>query len=388
MKIAVIRRKLAFDISGGAERYTATVVTELAKRGHEITFFGESFSGDIPSSVKCVKVRKNIFSFSHTVTFAENVRKIINPRDFDVIFAICRYYPADIVRVTEHLYPVWMKMAYSWIARFNPRHSGILKLEKKVYSTDSSGYVMTIADMMREQVSEVYGYPKDRIFTIRNGVSRELFYPPSPEERAALRSKYGIPENSFAFLFAAATNFSYKGLQFAIRAFAGLPAELREKSILLVAGGDNRMPYIKLAESLGIPDGKVRFLGDTRAMRELYASADMFVFPSRYEAFGNVTLEAMSTGTPVLTTSSIGSAEIIRHGISGYVVDRPDNINAIVGHIKEYCEMDAAAREKFRQTVLADSMKCSWEKHVDELEKLLEKGAAHHRAVYGETKKS
>lgn len=56
---------------------------------------------------------------------------------------------------------------------------------------------------------------------------------------------------------------------------------------------------------------------------EVYASVDLFVFPSEVETFGNVTLEALASGTPVIASSGC-SGHLVFHGVNGFVAQRAD----------------------------------------------------------------
>ena len=82
-----------------------------------------------------------------------------------------------------------------------------------------------------------------------------------------------------------------------------------------------------------IPDAA--FLGwvDRERLDSLYAGLDMFVFPSRFDTFGNVVLEAFSHGMPVIAYNCKGPRDIIEHERSGYLVeDIPGMAQRIVEH--------------------------------------------------------
>ncbi len=82
-----------------------------------------------------------------------------------------------------------------------------------------------------------------------------------------------------------------------------------------------------------LPDA--RFMGwiDKATLASLYASLDMFVFPSRFDTFGNVLLEAFAHGMPAIAYDCKGPRDIIEHEVSGYLVDDPREMAAqIVSH--------------------------------------------------------
>jgi UDP-glucose:(heptosyl)LPS alpha-1,3-glucosyltransferase len=68
-------------------------------------------------------------------------------------------------------------------------------------------------------------------------------------------------------------------------------------------------------------------------MRSAYHCADLLVHPALYEPFGNVCLEAMACGLPVVTSRLTGASDIIDSGASGIVTDRPWDIEAIVSAV-------------------------------------------------------
>jgi len=92
---------------------------------------------------------------------------------------------------------------------------------------------------------------------------------------------------------------------------------------LLVAGRGRTEPYRLLAERLGVSDS-VTWSAPRPDVERLYAAADVVALPALYEPFGNVHLEALASGVPVLTSRGAGGAEAVVPGESGAVVDKPE----------------------------------------------------------------
>ncbi len=74
-------------------------------------------------------------------------------------------------------------------------------------------------------------------------------------------------------------------------------------------------------ESLGVPSTSLGFLSDAISLRLAYSAADVFVAPSRADAFGKTLVEAMSCGTPVVCFNATGPKDIVEHRISGYLAE-------------------------------------------------------------------
>jgi UDP-glucose:(heptosyl)LPS alpha-1,3-glucosyltransferase len=92
---------------------------------------------------------------------------------------------------------------------------------------------------------------------------------------------------------------------------------------LLVVGTDRESRrFAAQAAPLG---DRVRFLGGREDVRPLYAAADCFILPSRYDPFPNTALEAFAMGLPAIVSSRCGAAEIIEPGVNGWVC-QPDDV--------------------------------------------------------------
>jgi UDP-glucose:(heptosyl)LPS alpha-1,3-glucosyltransferase len=146
------------------------------------------------------------------------------------------------------------------------------------------------------------------------------------------------------------SGFERKGLEYAVRALARLPASVR----LEVAGKGNPVPYLRLAARLGVAD-RLRFLGSANRMEEVYANADILVHPAIYEPFSNACLEAMACGLPVVSSRVNGASEIIQPGCNGNVVDDPADAAALAAAIQPFLNPAARAQAAIpaRQTAEA-----------------------------------
>jgi glycosyltransferase involved in cell wall biosynthesis len=100
-----------------------------------------------------------------------------------------------------------------------------------------------------------------------------------------------------------------------------------DAEFLIAGDGPRRDELEALARRLGI-DRRVRFLGHCEDVPDLLASSDLFVLPSRSEAFPNAVLEAMAAGLPVIATRVGGIVELIEHQRTGVLVP-PDDPRAL-----------------------------------------------------------
>jgi glycosyltransferase involved in cell wall biosynthesis len=169
-----------------------------------------------------------------------------------------------------------------------------------------------VADEMREHFPRL----ADRVVTIHNGVDIDTFAPGAHlEEARALRTALSIADDRLVAAFVGG-EWGRKGLEPVIRALALAP-----EWDLVVAGSGDRGRYQQLAETLDVGDA-VHWLGVSRNVPVVYELADAFVFPSSYEAFPLVALEAAASGLPMLATPVSGVRELVQDGQAGFLIAR------------------------------------------------------------------
>ena len=119
-----------------------------------------------------------------------------------------------------------------------------------------------------------------------------------------------------------------KGFDLLLEAFSRIAARYPEWSITILGQGPLQEPLQQQARSLGL-EGRVRFSGAVSDPFQALRAADLFVFSSRFEGFGNALAEAMACGLPVISFDCpAGPSEIIRNGVDGVLVP-PEDIAAL-----------------------------------------------------------
>jgi glycosyltransferase involved in cell wall biosynthesis len=115
---------------------------------------------------------------------------------------------------------------------------------------------------------------------------------------------------------------------------------------LAVAGATEGSTFPALAHQYGLTD-RVHFLGFRKDIPALMASADIFVFPSRYEACSLVLLEAMAAGLPIVTARTAGGAELVDQ-TAGIVLEDPDDTSALSNALFQLAEDSPHRQEMSR----------------------------------------
>ncbi|CAB3750777.1 glycosyltransferase family 4 protein [Paraburkholderia humisilvae] len=181
-----------------------------------------------------------------------------------------------------------------------------------------SRVITAVSQKVAAEIRAIGLTPRNRLDVIYNGVDTRGFAAASGD-----RAKFKLPPDAFLLLFVGDLRTPRKNLGTVLRALKHLPHQVQ----IAVAGDLRGSPYPEEARALGIAD-RVHFLGLVKEMPVLMHSADVFVFPSRYEAMSLVLLEAMAAGLPIVTARTAGGAEIITPEC-GVVLDDPDDPRAL-----------------------------------------------------------
>jgi glycosyltransferase involved in cell wall biosynthesis len=170
-------------------------------------------------------------------------------------------------------------------------------------------------------------------------------------------------ENQIFFMSLLDKHHEYKGLNVLLSAMARLRENCPEAHLLVGGGGDLIGTYEQYAKELGIIDS-VEFLGELtdEALAEAYSSSSVFVLPSlnKLEGFGIVALEALSYGTPVVTTSVAGSSEFIVRKSAGLVIP-PGDETALTSALAAMLADRAEARAMGRRGAEAVGREFGWD---------------------------
>ncbi len=339
MRLLVIARPFVFH--GGVERATAGLVAALREHGHEIEILCPP--GQAP--VAGVTIRRlplpPLPATVRVLAFAAAARVAVAGGRWDVIQSHERTLRQDIYRAGEGCHR-------GYLATREPRggrglyHRVVLALERRTLT--STPWIVAIARRGKQEVEALYGVNPERVTVVYNGVDLERFHPRNRDRhRATTRAETGLPAGAWALLFIG-SGFERKGLAQAIGALGAL----RDRhSRLMVVGKGDPAAYRALAERLGVA-ARVCWLGARPDPERWYAAADVLVLPARYEPFGNVHLEALASGLPVIASPAAGGSELIEPGRNGAVVDptKPEAIAAEIERLRDAAvvETTAAAR--------------------------------------------
>lgn len=371
MRIAIIRKKYTFH--GGAEGFSSSFIEKLASDGHELHIFAIKWQGEgSHENIHFHRVPAVTFiSLLRDLTFAVSSYFLLKKQraSFDIIQTHDKTLYQDIYRAGDGCHIEWLKQRWKrsgFAGKLsvvcNPYHWLILALERSIFKGHRFRKVIAISELVKKNIQDNYGIATSDIDVIYNGVDIQKFHPDNRQKyRSQTRLKHGLTDTDFVILFVG-SGFERKGLASLIKAVEKVSAPV---SVLIVGKGSEK------AFTKDLPRHKIIFCGPRKEIHKYYAASDIFVFPTMYEPFGNVHLEALASGLPVITTENSGAAEIIKNGMHGFVVREPEDVDAIAEGIEVFIndqEKLQAAGENARK--LAEEF--TFERHIGKIKTLYE----------------
>lgn len=312
---------------GGLQSDMLRIAECAAARGHEVTVFTGAWEGAGPRSGICVRLLECGGGSNHrrARVFAERFAGALKQEAFDLSLAFNRFGGCDWYFAADNCLAVEMPRKHSpLLLKLLPRYRSFLEQEREVFSPGSRTNIFYITPRQKRDFMRCYGTPEERFFYLPPGISPEYCRRPEADRiRREKRRELGVPEEALLLLEVGGHLFG-KGVDRSIRAVASLPQELRERCRLCVAGATSERKCRALGRRLGLPDEALLILGPRKDVPALLAAADLMVHPARNEAAGNVLLEGIVAGVPVLCSGVCGFSDFVAEA-GGVVVPEPWN---------------------------------------------------------------
>ncbi len=220
--------------------------------------------------------------------------------------------------------------------------------------------VIACSDYMRDEIASYFECPRDKIVVIPNGVDTAPFDKLDGHDFSRFRNMYALPSEQIVFSVGRVV--FEKGLHTLVKAMPAVLAQEPSAKVVVAGKGPELESLRSLAWSLGVGE-KVLFTGfiSDEDRDRLFKIADCAVFPSLYEPFGIVALEAMAAKCPVVVSDVGGLQDVVQHGETGITVyaDDPDSLAWGILHTLQHPEW-AASRVKNAYRVVREQY--NWER--------------------------
>jgi glycosyltransferase involved in cell wall biosynthesis len=243
----------------------------------------------------------------------------------------CSHYRTDIFTYSEMLVNnalgVWCIQTWTrWFTRL-------------------AGAVVVPSEAYRTKVAEM-GVPTSRIFKLARGVDQDAFHP--DHGRLDTWAALHLPPAPAKLLYVGRIS-KEKNLEALVEAVLTLAPKRDDFHLAVVGDG----PYREAMQASLAASGKATFTGvlTGKSLSGIFASADLFVFPSTTDTFGNSVVEALASGLPCLVSDQGGPCEIVRDGNCGFVftAQHEKSLTQTLEHALNHRESWQALRTKARE---------------------------------------
>jgi len=265
---------------GGAERYLERLTNELKKQNIDFEIKYSSAPKFLPSWIKAIWF---------------NIESCINKKN-KFYFSLDRITCPDIYRAGDGVHKVFIQIENK--SFLNPLHLVYLYIEKRMFQNAEK--IIANSKMIKNQIIENYNINPAKIEVIYNGIPLK-----EKVDFSDLKKEFDIKKEKI--ILYVGSGFKRKGVKEALDIISKLKGNFK----FFVVGKEKNINWYKdYAKNLNIKD-KVIFTGPRSDVDKFYSMADIFLFPTHYEPFSNVILEAMNFECVCFTTKQNGASEIL-----------------------------------------------------------------------------
>lgn len=300
-------------ILGGVASHLSGLSKALTDLGHEVHIVTYGFSHDNVHGVKTIN-----FPFLRGSSFvwgaSSLTKKIVERYNFDLIHA---HYilPQGLVGAIA-------KRTVKKPLIITSHGTDLLVLGKNYFYRqlirrigNYSDKFIVVSEALKKKAIELKIKPK-KLICIPNGVDLKKF---SPNQVTSFRKELNLKDEAIVLFVGSLVE--NKGVDSLIQAFLSVTKTFKNAKLVIVGDGPLKSKLEKLATKL---KGSVIFTGYRTDVPQILTAVDVLVLPSRSEGLGEVLLEAMASGKPVVATNVGGIPELVKNFENGIIVE-PEN---------------------------------------------------------------
>jgi glycosyltransferase involved in cell wall biosynthesis len=223
-----------------------------------------------------------------------------------------------------------------------------------------SARILTVSEASKRDILKFFNVPPEKVVVVYNAIDERFSCEPLPEDVARVRARFQLDQR---FVLYVGNIKPHKNVERLIEAFQALRRrDLHDIKLLIIGDEISSFPALRRAVHRHKLHKHVRFLGylPDETLAILYHLASVFVFPSLYEGFGLPPLEAMASGTPVVTSNVSSLPEIV--GDAAILVD-PYSVDAIEDGMRRVLTDPILAADMRRKGLLR-ARQFSWQQSV------------------------
>jgi UDP-glucose:(heptosyl)LPS alpha-1,3-glucosyltransferase len=344
--------KLAFCLFkyfpfGGMQRNFLRIAETCLKRGNTVDVFALEWEGPLPQElrVNVLPVRR-ILSHQRYEEFVRRLAPVFKRGSYDAVIGFNKIPGLDVYYAADPCFQARVRRDRGPLYRLTGRYRHFVAFERAVFDPAGNTEILLLSEPEREEFIRYYGTSAERFHLLPPSLAEDRLKSLNRQAmREELRREFSIaPEEKLLLLVG--SGFRMKGLDRALRALAALPDTLRKQTRFFVLGQDDPRRFLRLADRLRV-HARVQMLGGRGDVPRFLAAADLLIHPAYFENTGNILLEAMAFGLPVLATDVCGYAVHVSRAGAGCVLPSPFDQRELDSRLVEM--LTSEARDSWRE---------------------------------------
>jgi len=308
---------------GGMQANFLRIAKACAARGHKLDVYTLDWQGEPVAelNVNLIEVsgRRNIVRYEH---FFEHLQPILESKKYGLVLGFNRMPGLDLYYAADPCFVERIRKTRPWYYPLTARYRHFRGVETGLFAEESKTHILALSILQIEEYTHNYETPRERFTLLPPSV--QLRYRRGEDAvqlRAKFREKYDIDEHEWVLLMIG-SGYQRKGMDRALRAVAALSPDLRALCRVFVVGKVREKPLRRLSKHLGMAS-QLTIVSGTHDVPLYLQGADLLLHPARSENTGNVIVEAIAAGLPVLCSGTCGYAEHVIRAGAGQVIDEP-----------------------------------------------------------------
>ncbi|RFU64286.1 glycosyltransferase [Peribacillus saganii] len=395
LKIFMLSWEFPPNVVGGLARHVHGLARAMAEDGHEIYVITTRAEGlseyELVEGIHVHTVTPNAgqdheflaWIGSLNIAIMTKIRSLCEKGSLPDIIHAHDWLVAAAAITARELYDI--PLISTIHATEHGRNNGIhTKLQQSIHLLEeelisNSDKIIVCSEFMKQELQDIFSVLSEKVSIIPNGVNVDSVTPGSSERAIDNKSK-----GDRITVFSWGRLVPEKGYDTLIQAACDLKKQGKDFSFIVAGRGPLLDYYREMADNSGLGDG-FTFIGfvNDEVRNSILKDSDIAVFPSTYEPFGIVALEAMAAGKPTIVSETGGLKAIVRHGYSGLLAkpgcsaDLAEKIWYMAEFQEEAAKMASQGKEVARRIF-------SWERVSTETERIIQELLLHNHIKRGE----
>jgi glycosyltransferase involved in cell wall biosynthesis len=313
LKIQVLRVVIGLN-QGGVQQAVLNLAKNLDSTKFELIVCAIENGGLIANEIKETGIKVIVLGYKRQpLKTILALVKIIKKHSIDIVHA-SSYHPSLYGRIAALIAQTPVIMSYEHVIfdHFRPLRA----LINRILNFFTDGYT-AVSKGVSKQVTQWYGYNKEKVHVVYNGVDIIKFSPKTSKVFAKKKLKINPKSLVIGMICRLDLN---KGHKYFFEAISKLRKKQKyDIQFVIIGTGPAENAIIDLAKAHGL-EKSIMFLGIRRDINVCMNAIDIFCFPTLQEGFSNVLLEAMSSGCAIVASNFSSNLEILKHEKNSLIV--------------------------------------------------------------------